>query len=448
MALPELNVPAWLNSGEPAGLPMLRGVQAGSQIASNFMQARAMKERAAERQKEFSLRERELTSRTSAMAIEQQLHTQQLAAAKIQAMDLAAVRERTNTAQGMLAQAGDLVGKAIIAPVDNPAARTAVYDVFARYPGLVSIPQGKALWETFQTSEQNAGDLQRQIAVAKARPGLVTDTPAIRNAAYLAKLRQDAEAARASGDTKLFQQKQSEITDIQEQIQKGQSFTVYDPATGAPIAQMNSGGAPSGSVAPTVALRSAAQQKLVKYENSSALIGDLQRNLTSDQVGVKGVLGESIVDKGLAQFFPELADKDRIDNRAKLQMAREGLMREISDDPRFNMQDRAEIGKALPSSGVFESYDDAMQKFATVQKVIKDRSRTYAKSIGAPIPDFTKTEQELINEFSERVSAIQEKLDSKVVNNEQAMAEYNRAKAEHQLLLDKWYPLKPSAGQP
>lgn len=432
MPLPELNIPSWINAGEPAGAPLLRGAQAGGIIANNFMQARAMKERSAANARDFALREKELNSRTSAMAIEAQLHSQQLASAQLQALDMAATRERTLEAQGMLAQAGDLVGKAIIAPIDDPKAREAVYGVFARYPGLVSIPQGKELWDTFQTSEANAGDMQRQIAVAKARGPLggSDSTAAMKNAAYLSTLRKDAEAARAAGDTEGFQAKQSEIADLEEQIQKGQTFRAYD-SSGQVTAEVISGS--GGGV--TTATRTAGQKRLAGYELTVEGIQDVVTKLRPDDVGVRGVIGENIFDTWVEQLVPGTRSTERIENRAALRMLSEQVIEGVSADTsgRFSDADVRRLREISGSLGASKSVGEIKDRLGEVNRIIRDRARTYAERTGQTIPDFAKSDTEIIGEYETQKSAIQKAVDEHRITLEQGESElkssYTRASA-------------------
>lgn len=427
MALPELNLPSWLNAGEPAGAPMLRGAQAGGIIANNFMQARAMKERAAAQKQDFALRERELTSRNSAMAIEAQLHAQKLATAQLQAVDMVATRERSLTAQGMLSEAGNLVGKAVIAPLDNPAAREAVYDVFARYPGLATIPQGKELWDTFQASEANAGDMQRQIAVAKARGPLGGSdaTSAMKNSAYLTTLRRDAEALRAAGNTAGYQAKQAEIASMEEQVQKGQTFRAYGPG-GEVTAELISGGGGGGA---TMATQTAGQKRLTGYELTVEGIQDVTSKLRTDDVGVRGVIGENIFDTWVEQLVPGTRSTERIENRAALRMLSEQVIEGVSADTsgRFSDADVRRLREISGSIGASKSVGEIKDRLGEVQRIIRDRARTYAERTSQPIPDFAKSDPEIVGEYETQKTAIQKAVDENRITLEQGEVELKAA---------------------
>lgn len=152
---------------------------------------------------------------------------------------------------------------------------------------------------------------------------------------------------------------------------------------------------------PTVATASRAQQKLQKYENAVEIINRVQKGLEAGHVGVAGLAGEYLWDRGLVQLANLMGDREatadigRVNSRSGLIMVRESLMREISDDPRFSIPDREEISKALPSSGAFESLSDAQQKLATVRDIIAKRSEVYAHSINARPPLWSLTPEKI-----------------------------------------------------
>lgn len=145
----------------------------------------------------------------------------------------------------------------------------------------------------------------------------------------------------------------------------------------------------------TVATQSRVQQNLLKYEGVSQLLNTVEKNLKPEHVGVRGVAGEFLLDRGLSQLDPSFANKDRIDTRTGMTVARESLLRVVSDDPRFSNQDREEISKALPSSGVFESVEDAKQRIQTVRRIINQRGKIQAEGTGLPVQLWTQSADEI-----------------------------------------------------
>jgi len=181
---------------------------------------------------------------------------------------------------------------------------------------------------------------------------------------------------------------------------KGRSIFMGMDDNGKPIFQMAEGGAtPIGS--PSVATQSMAQKKLLKYEGAVQLINDLQKTIKPEYLGAKGAAGEILVDRGLAQLAPEMANRDRIDFRAGLIAARESLMREINDDTRFSNADREEVAKALPSSGIFESLPDAQQRLETVRRILSQRGKIYSEGIGIKAPLWSLSKDEILKEYND-----------------------------------------------
>lgn len=405
---------------------MLRGAQAGGIIASNFMRRREQKEQSRQFEKHSALR-------SNAVELEAQLHRQQLLQAQMQVQNLADTRERSLAAKGMLSTAGNLVGRAMLAPIEDTHSREAVYNVFSRYPGLVTLPQGKALWDTFQTSEANAGDMVRQVAVAKARGPLGGSdaTAAMKNSAYLTTLRRDAEALREAGDTAGYQAKQAEIAAMEEQVQKGQTFRAYGPG-GEVTAELISGGGSGGA---TTATRTAGQKRLAGYELTVEGIQDVVTKLRPDDVGVRGVIGENIFDTWVEQLVPGTRSTERIENRAALRMLSEQVIEGVSADTsgRFSDADVKRLREISGSLGASKSVGEIKDRLGEVNRVIRDRARTYAERTGQPVPDFAKTDPEVVGEYETQKTAIQKAVDEHRITMEQGEAElkaaYTRASA-------------------
>jgi hypothetical protein len=211
------------------------------------------------------------------------------------------------------------------------------------------------------------------------------------------KTEQAANEAFSKGDTTAATQLRDRASLLREQGRGSmEEFTGYNDQ-GLPIYSLKRG--PSSSQA-TVATQSQAQQKLIRYENSVELMNHLDKVLTSGHVGAAGVTGEYLMDRGLSQLVPELANKDRVDARSTLIALREGLSREMADDRgRFSAADREEIMRALPSNGMWESLPDASQRISTVRNIIMQRARNYSQAIGQPAPLWTLSADEIKAQF-------------------------------------------------
>ncbi len=210
----------------------------------------------------------------------------------------------------------------------------------------------------------------------------------------IGKLQYDKAQALKSGDVEGAKQIDAAIQEAM--TNKGQSIYMGQDDQGKPIFQMTTGGAKPT----TVATQSLSQSKLLQYSNAVELMSWLQQHLKPEHVGAAGKAGEFVVDKTLAQILPEAADKDRISVRSALDMA-QGLAREIVDAPagRFSNVERDAILGALPSTGIFESYPDAIGRLDRAKQVLSNRGRVYSEAIGQPLPSWAMSKEQIKQAF-------------------------------------------------
>lgn len=272
---------------------------------------------------------------------------------------------------------------------------------FAQYIGQPSVnPQ---VLQRLTDAETKAQVVRRQDTLTKERPNAVKILDEVDRNRGL------AQQAKDSGDDASYQMYTKRADDLENSVTKGtEEQTVGWDDQGRPIVTFvkgAKGGAAAGG--PTVGSMSLQQQKEMKYQNAAQLINDLQKSLRPEDVGARGTLGEYVLDRGMAQLSPKFANKQRIANRDALTILRESLMREVTDDTRrFSAQDREDISNALPSSGAFESYTDAMTRMKKVQDIIIDRARNYAERAGQPIPMFAQTKDEIVSNYKRKKSAM------------------------------------------
>lgn len=277
----------------------------------------------------------------------------------------------------------------------DPEARAAIRAMPLNPDGSPSAPQWKAL------SDARAKSGLPPVGAPKP-PASVAVVDEI-----LASEQQAIEAER-TGDKVKAQQLRDRAALLRESGKGTEVVTGYDDQ-GRPIIRMG-----KNLSTATVATQSQAQQKLLRYENTIQLLNHLDNRLKPEHLGAVGVTGEWLMDRGMSQLFPELANKERIDARSTLIAAREGLMREISNDPRFNNADREEISKALPSSGIFESLPDAKQRIDSVRNIITERARIYSKGLGQQTPVWAMTKEEIIDSYQKGTLDKQTALDALV----------------------------------
>lgn len=176
MALPELNVPSWLNAGEPAGAPMLRGAQAGGIIANNFMQARAMKERKADREQQFELQSQALQIAT-AFKMQEKLKMELAVAELYKERDLS-LRDTANSPE-LLSKVTRAVASGI---PDDPIFHKEIGGWLEKNMELVGQPKTTAflnMWEKAKAGQKEKELInlkhQNEILEITARNTLITD---------------------------------------------------------------------------------------------------------------------------------------------------------------------------------------------------------------------------------------------------------------------------------
>lgn len=105
--------------------------------------------------------------------------------------------------------------------------------------------------------------------------------------------------------------------------------------------------------------------------------------LRPEDVGVRGNITENVVNRGLAQIDPTLADQTVANNRTALRAWREGTLKSVSNDTRFSTADRVAIEKLLPDDGYFESLPSAQAKMLAVMHIMQGRAGMEAARRGA-----------------------------------------------------------------
>lgn len=405
-----------MGPGEPAGLPMARGVQAGSAIRSNFLRAREQRIH----QEQFQA---QMQARSEAAAIENQMHRQQLEMTRLQVAQLAMTRGNRLAAEtdlaGLQAHAGSL-GDTINTP-DGVASLTSY---FATHSRLFEHPQALGMLE----SAQKATELRtRMLDATSTRPLRPENTPdAIQIGQEKARLRLLADQARTSGDTTAYQEILKQIADIDAQTQKGQTIRTFSES-GQPLVEVTSGGA-----APTTTMQTAGQKRIVGYEVAIEGIQDVLGKLRPDDVGIKGIIGENVFDTWMEQFKPGTRSTERIQNRDALRMISEQLIEAVSADTsgRFSDADVKRLREVTGSVGASKSIGEIKDRLSETSRILRDRARTYAERTGQPVPDFSKSTDEIKGEYQRQLTAIERDATENRISQQQALelktASYNR----------------------
>lgn len=141
---------------------------------------------------------------------------------------------------------------------------------------------------------------------------------------------------------------------------KGWSLTTNPDGT------VNIAQGPASSSLPAAMITKLTERMSQALEGITALT-ELQGDVRWKDVGVPGVLGELVFDTALPMLGIPAGDIQRMATRQKIILTREGLMRDISGDSRFNQADRAAVEASLPKSGLLTTKTQ-LQEAAQVTK--------------------------------------------------------------------------------
>lgn len=217
----ELTLPPWLGPGEPAGLPMARGVQAGSAIRSNFLRAREQRMQ----QEQFAV---QMQARSEAAAIENRLHQQQLALTKLKVAELVSSRDLALTGEASVAAFSDVVGRSIQAGPSDPKNMNVVLGFISRNRGVILNDAGDAIYKQWDTAVQKDRLHTERLAEITARGDVALQTQGAMG------VRQEGvEATRAASRMTLEEfkaDKREDLTKLRASLSVTESGGVVTPA--------------------------------------------------------------------------------------------------------------------------------------------------------------------------------------------------------------------------
>lgn len=364
-------IPPWLNPVSPV---------------EPFLQGAALAQRAQAEQNATRLKQQQ-------MAMEAAQYSQDYDLRRAQAEAEIALRRQTVEERQSIMAARTLAMKRIQEDIDRGVP---VSDAYARnLAGLLVSP----------TSVEGFGSA----LTAALRPGALTGTATMRELDEADRLDAEAIKLQQAGRMEQAQQAQQRATILRAKYNRP-GVTIMDPNTGNPLIQMGGTQTPGefGMVSP--ASRAQWQQKLTRYESALELLNKLRRELGPGDVGARGVFGEYVVDRALAQLDPNLAVGQRIKKRAALTSFREGLMREISNDYRFSNADAARVDVALPSTGTWESLPDAQGKMDEVGQILRDRANAISRSIGIERPLWSLSQEEIRQQYQRKKAELERQI--------------------------------------
>lgn len=231
----------------------------------------------------------------------------------------------------------------------------------------------------------------------RADKGMTAD---IKNAEQADEWLQEANIAMSKGDKELADRLRAKAERLSP---KGFALETYTDEAGNQQFRMTQGiaGGTGSFGKPTGSVITEAQKRLSSTEKSVNLLTELERDLRPQDIGVAGVVGETVLDRLAGQIpgMESIVDLKRADNRTKLKTAIQGWVRLISTDERFTDEDRKRAEEVGPSSGALESYPRAIQSLQTLKRIFVNRAKKDIAAIGQQNPEWSLTPEEIKEQF-------------------------------------------------
>lgn len=232
-----------------------------------------------------------------------------------------------------------------------------------------------------------------------------------------------AEEARLKGDVEGYQRHKQRADENRANAAPKTSTTEITMEGGVPKVTQTFG------AKATSATTSAIQQKDIAYANALKGINDVLAKVRPQDVGVAGVVGESVFDTWVEQFKPGSANRERITNRTALRGLRENLFAALSPErlsgSAFSNRDVDRLKELASNLEASTSYTQFQERLGEIRSMIQERIRTNAAALGEVAPDSVKTLPELKSEYDAQVAAINKSLTEKRLTPEQAQERIN-----------------------
>lgn len=154
------------------------------------------------------------------------------------------------------------------------------------------------------------------------------------------------------------------------------------------------------------------QEQLANIKNTIVQAGSAKNALTANDVGVAGVLIDSVLNKYVSQFAPELARPEVAGHRVQLEKAVDTYIGSLSSKGmRLSASERQAIRDGLISQGMGEAAPRSSGVLDAVQKVQRLEAIAKAKTIGSALEPWMfvdLSQQDIIDLFKQKVLNQQE----------------------------------------
>lgn len=209
-----------------------------------------------------------------------------------------------------------------------------------------------------------------------------------------------ASEAEKAGNKSLADQLRSDALALQQSVApKGFQVETFTDENGHQQIRMVQGGKVVDSAAPTVGTKTDVQKQALAAENAVRRGAELMANLGPESVGVRGTFNDLVINRGLAQMFPEAAKEGVSGGRSLITAFNEQMIKSIKADSQLNQKEREHLESALPKLSVDESFPNAKKKISTFIEESRKTARSNAERLKMPIPDWTLSKDEIAKKF-------------------------------------------------
>lgn len=250
------------------------------------------------------------------------------------------------------------------------------------------LPEGmvNGIWDNTFKAAQDRND--------KAMTGNIRDLEQART--WMAQ----AAKAESAGDAATAAQLRSDALALQQSVApKGFQVETFTDENGHQQIRMVQGGKALDATAPTIGTKTDVQKQALAAESAVRLGSELLTNLGPESVGVRGTFNDLVINRGLAQLFPEMEKEGVADGRSLIRAFNEKTIKSIKADSQLNQSERAHLEAALPKLSPDESFPNAKRKIATFVKESRKTARTNAERLKLPIQDWMLTNEEIVAKY-------------------------------------------------
>lgn len=149
------------------------------------------------------------------------------------------------------------------------------------------------------------------------------------------------------------------------------------------------------------------QKQLANIKTSVLQASSAKNALTANDVGIAGVLTDSVLNKYVAQFVPEISKPEVAGHRVQLEKAVDNYIGSLSSKGmRLSAPERQAIRDGLISMGMGEAAPRSMGVLDAIQKVQRLEAIANSKSIKAPLEPWMfvgLTQDDILNLFDQKI---------------------------------------------